>query len=58
MAARRRLTVKARRPHGPRKSVPNVPDDFYEDDTLSRMVKLLLNAESDKKQIRTRDSTS
>ena len=25
------------------------PDDFYEDDTLSRMVKLLLNAESDKK---------
>ena len=25
------------------------PDDFYEDDTLARMVKLLLNAESDKK---------
>ena len=25
------------------------PDDFYEDDTLSRMVKILLNAESDKK---------
>ena len=25
------------------------PEDFYEDDTLSRMVKLLLNAESDKK---------
>ena len=25
------------------------PEDFYEDDTLPRMVKLLLNAESDKK---------
>ena len=49
MAARRRPTVKTRRPHWLVSLSQTSPDDFYEDDTLSRMVKLLLNAESDKK---------